>query len=163
MGVLVTLWLVRIALLLYLAAIVRLLTAKADAVTRGCWTAGCVFMTLHVVAAMGVFHGWSHEQAWRHTAEQTAATVGVAVGAGVYFNYLFVLLWGADAAWWWVAEPTYRARPRWATLAVHGYLAFLIFNATVVFESGWLRWLGAAATLSLVGVWWHSRSRVVSA
>lgn len=72
-------------------------------------------------------HGWSHAAAYRHTAEAGG------FGAGVYVNYLFAAVWLADAAWMWAAPTAYRHRPRWVGVAVHGFLAFIVFNATVVF------------------------------
>ena len=157
MGTLVTLWLVRFALVAYLASLARMLSGRTDGVTRGLWAAGFVMLALHVVAAFGVVHDWSHTQAWEHTAAETEATVGFAVGAGVYFNYLFVLLWGGDVAWWWLDAESYRARPRWVMYTIHIYLAFIVFNGVVVFESGLLRWLGVLATIGLSIAWWKHR------
>lgn len=153
------LWLVRLALLCYAAALTRLLSGRVDALARAAWTAGFVLLTLHVLAAFAAVHHWSHARAWEHTAAETQATLGLALGAGVYFNYVFVLLWGIDVVWWWTSAATYRVRSRWLTLAVHGYLAFVVFNSVVVFESGPLRWLGLLATLGLGVVWWTHRAR----
>jgi hypothetical protein len=84
-------------------------------------------MLLHIAVAFHAVHGWSYEEAYRHTAE-----VG-GVGEGVYVNYLFVAVWLADVLWMWVAPDGYRRRPQWISLAVHGFLAFIVLNATVVF------------------------------
>ena len=43
-----------------------------------------------------------------------------------------------------------RRRPAWMTWALFGYLGFMTFNATVVYEEGLIRWLGAGMCL-LVG------------
>jgi hypothetical protein len=93
------------------------------------WALGCVLTALHVAIAFHVGHGWSHEAAWQHTKQ-----VG-GYGDGVYVNYLFALVWLADAIWCWVAFDSYRARPGWLNWSVHGFLAFVVFNAAVVFGS----------------------------
>jgi hypothetical protein len=41
----------------------------------------------------------------------------------------------------------YQARPRAIEWAVQGLLAFIAFNATVVFGARAIRWVGLAATL----------------
>jgi hypothetical protein len=66
------------------------------------------------------------------------------VGAGVYFNYLFVALWLLDVAWWWLCPAGYLARPAWLGIALQGYLFFIAFNGAVVFASGPIRWVGLA-------------------
>src|SRR5207247_4306515 len=48
------------------------------------------------------YHRWSHAVAWRHTAERTQDLLGVAVGDGIYFSYLFLVLWIIDVVWLWL-------------------------------------------------------------
>jgi hypothetical protein len=52
----------------------------------------------------------------------------------------------------------YQNRPRWITATVHAFLAFLFFHGTVVFASGFSRWLGGVATPMLILLWWRSRA-----
>ena len=47
-----------------------------------------------------------------HLARQTAEATGQALGGGLYVNYAFALVWGADVAWWWLGPRSYLARPR---------------------------------------------------
>jgi hypothetical protein len=94
------------------------------------WSLGCVLLWLHVAVAFHLGHGWSHAAAWEHT--QAAGGFGF----GVYVNYAVMLVWLADAAWLWVAFDWYFTRPRWLHWAVHGFIAFVVFNAAVVF-GGW--------------------------
>lgn len=96
---------------------------------RAVWTVGCVFFLLHAAVAMHAGHAWSHGDAFRHTEE-----VG-GVGAGIFVNYLFGAVWLGDVLWMGLAPNGYRSRPRWVGLAVHGFLAFVVFNATVVFAT----------------------------
>jgi hypothetical protein len=42
-------------------------------------------------------------------------------------------VWLADVLWVWVAPTSYLARPRWLHWSIHGFLAFVVFNAAVVF------------------------------
>lgn len=150
------LWTARVAALGY-AASVGLLLADRDhawsSATRAAYTAGCVTLWVHVGLAFHSAHGWSHASAVRHTAEQTAAMVGVASGAGVYLNYLFMAVWAADAAYWWGhGHVGYRRRSRGLTWAVHGFLAFIVFNAAVVFVGGWPQVMGVVVSVVLAGL-----------
>jgi hypothetical protein len=115
---------------------------------RLAWTLGLLMLLLHLVVAFGVAHGWSHAAAVEHVRQ-----VG-GFGAGIAVNYLFAAVWLADVAWWW-ADPTGRAtRPRWVGWAVHGFLAFVVVNAAVIFGPAERQWvyalgLGLLAALSL--------------
>lgn len=107
-------------------------------------------MTLHVIFAFWFVHGWSHGNAVAATAKDTLEVTGNAFGGGVWFNYLFLLLWNVDGLWWWLNETSYMQRPRWVTGLIYGFLAFIAFNATVVFETGGMRAFGIAATAILI-------------
>jgi hypothetical protein len=103
---------------------------RDSAAGRTLWAVGCLFLWLHIAIAFHLGHGWSHRAAWEHT-----RAVG-GYGDGVFVNYAFALVWLADAIWARVARGSYRTRPRWLHRAVHGFLAFVVFNAAVVF-AGW--------------------------
>jgi hypothetical protein len=151
-GSMVTLWSVRAAGLCYVVAIAAWIRQRPH-LARIAWTISLGCYLCHVAAAFGFYHGWSHQAAYRETARQTAALFGMWWGGGLYFNYLFTLVWALDVVWLW----RYRKRPRWIALAVHTFMAFLFFNATVVFASGWIRWSGVLATLALALLWFVSR------
>jgi hypothetical protein len=123
---------------------------------RVAWTAGFLLLCLHVAAAFHLVHGWSHADAYESTARRTADAVGWASGAGLYANYLFLLVWGADVAWWWLAPAGYRSRPAWAEGVIQGYLAFIAFNAAVIFAAGPARWVSLGVGV-LIGVVWLRR------
>jgi hypothetical protein len=116
---------------------------------RWTWTGGFAVLLLHVVCAFHFYHDWSHEAAYRATARQTAAVTGLVWGGGLYVNYLFVLVWGADVCWWWCRPGGYQGRCRCIEWTVQGFLAFILFNATVVFGAGPARWLGLAVAVLL--------------
>lgn len=108
------------------------------------WAWGALAAIFHVAVAMHAGHGWSHADAVRHTAEVSG------VGAGVWVNYAFVAVWLADAGWLVVARESYQCRPRWVAWAVHGFLAFVVVNAAVIFAADWQR--GVIWSLLIVGL-----------
>ena len=146
-----TRWTVRIALLLYFAALIG-----PRSTARTLYTLGLLFYLTHVAAAFHFFHHWSHTNAYIETARQTNALFHLNWGGGLYFNYAFSLLWLIDAIWWWTApearpervqrvEWAYNHRPAWLAATIHGFIAFMAFNATVIFAHGPVRWIAAAA------------------
>ena len=106
---------------------------------------------VHVALAFGVVHHWSHGEAYRFTAEQSRRLTGVNAGAGIYLNYLFMLVWAGDCAFWWMAGcDAYRRRRRPIAFAVHGFLLFIAINATVVFAAGATRFVAATVCAALL-------------
>jgi hypothetical protein len=130
--------------------------------SRLAWTAGCGLYLLHVACAFEYYHHWSHAEAYAATARQTAVITGLDWGGGLYANYAFTLIWLGDVCWWWADAGRYANRPRWIDVLVHGFLGFIVFNATVVFATGFSRWFGVAACVLLIGVWWKERRRAAS-
>jgi len=153
-------WTVRVALLLYALALFLRLGHRLR-IARLAWTAGFLAMVLHVAAAFHVVHGWSHADAYAETARKTAAQVGLDWGGGVYLNYLFVAVWLADVLGWWRGLAAYEARPRAVEWAVQGFLFFMAFNATVVFENGPTRWVAVAVCAALAWACFH-RANILS-
>lgn len=144
-----TRWSVRLAMALYVLSLV-LRARAADRAARSAWTAGCLALVAHIALAFHFTHHWSHAVAYEETARQTAEVVGLDWGGGIYANYAFAMVWLLDVAWWWRGLEAYRSRPRWIDWIVQGFLAFIAFNATVVFATGVVRGLGLAATLLLL-------------
>jgi hypothetical protein len=120
---------------------------RVDPAARIWWSAGFAWAGLHTAIAFHAVHGWSHVAAYEHTARAGG------FGAGIYVNYLFLLVWGMDVGLMWAAPRSFHQRPRWLTRAVLGFLAFVVFNATVVFATSPLRWLSAAAFALLIWGW----------
>jgi hypothetical protein len=159
-GELVTIWTVRAATLLYIAAVSLWLTARTPRgglAARLSWSIGCLLYLAHVWCAFQFFHGWNHQAAYAETARQTGEVFGLGWGGGLYFNYLFTLVWLTDVIWWWAHEESYRRRPRWIAASIHAFMAFMFFNGAVVFASGFSRWVGLAATPMLLVLWWRGR------
>ena len=75
------------------------------------------------------------------------AEMGRCAGEGLYFNYLFLLVWIADVLFWWLRPERYETRPAWLEYGIHGYLFFIAFNGAVIFESGVTRIGGIVAVV----------------
>ena len=123
---------------------------------RSLWTLGCSFLLLHIAIAFHLGHGWSHGAAWEHTRQ-----VG-GYGDGIFVNYAFALVWLADVIWMWAAFRSYLGRPRWLKCAIHGFLAFVVFNAAVVFADWGLRLLFLTWFLGFAGAIYYVRRTAVS-
>jgi hypothetical protein len=164
LGVALTKWTIWAALLGYAIGAAVLLVARHElrrsSLARLAWTLGCVAYLGHVYSAFQFYHGWSHASAFEETARQTRETVGWEVGEGLFVSYFFTAVWLADVIWWWRAgDENYLRRSRVFTIALHTFFFFVVFNATVVFESGAVRWLGLALCLGLASLWWSTRKR----
>ena len=149
-GSMLTVHTARAMALLYAAGLALMLGGRWRE-GRVVWTLGCVMLWVHVAAAFHFVHGWSHVHALEQTADQTAAMAGVRSGAGVYLNYLVMLVWAADVAFWRLAgSERYRRRSLAITASLHGFLLFMMFNAAVVFVRGGTRYVGVAIAVLLV-------------
>jgi len=127
---------------------------KLDNWTRVAFTIAIVALIAHYISAFHFYHHWSHEAAYIETARQTAEVFKVNWGGGIFINYSLLMLWIADVALWWMAGLTsYRRRPLWILLTWHGFLVFVLFNATVVFKAGMQRWIGLLICLILCLSW----------
>ena len=74
------------------------------------WLAGVLLLAVHIAMAMAIVHGWSHASAVAATARATNAVFGVDWGGGVYANYLFLIVWAAETAWWRASPASYAGR-----------------------------------------------------
>jgi hypothetical protein len=133
---------VRLALV-YWAVAVALMIRSLSSTARLAWTLGCAAYLVHVGLAFEYAHHWSHGEAFRHV------EVVSGYGEGIFVSYLFTLVWSVDVLWWWMDAKGYRQRPRWIGWTVHGFMVFVIVNATVIFESGPTRWVGVGVLTSL--------------
>jgi hypothetical protein len=150
-----TIW---ISILAYTVGCVVFATARkqsnGDKWTRLAWTFGCAALVAHFICAFNFYHSWSQQSAYVDTARQTAEVVGINWGGGLFINYVVAILWIADVTWWWLAGlSAYRRRAWLITLLWHGFLLFIIFNATIVFKDGLTRWIGLLVCLTL-GLSW---------
>lgn len=123
---------------------------------RLAWTIACLSLLIHIACAFHFYHEWSQDSAYQETARQTAEVFGLNWGGGLYINYALMLGWIADVVWWWRGLDGYRRRPAALVAIWQGFLMFIFFNATVVFETGPLRYTGLFLCLGLCLLWWRS-------
>jgi hypothetical protein len=121
---------------------------------RWCWTLAWAAFVVHLGMAFHHYHHWSHDDAVRHTQEVSG------FGEGVYVSDLFAVAWTADVAAWWLRPAWYARRSPWNDRALHGFMLFMVFNATIVYETGFIRWAGAALFVWLALVWAARRLRL---
>jgi hypothetical protein len=154
---------VRLALVYYAAALtLMLLLQRAEwsaargrgRLARWCWTWSCLTYAVHVTLAFHFYHHWSHADAVRHTFEVSG------FGPGIYVSHLFTALWSSDVAAWWLAPAWYARRSVWIDRGLHAFMVFVVFNATIVYESGPIRWAGVALFGELALVWWYRQRQV---
>ena len=81
----------------------------------------------HICLAFDQRYAWSHAIAYAETARQTRELFGLDWGGGIYFNYLFTLLWPIDLVWW---RGPFSA-------GIHAFMLFMFLNGVVVFGKWW--------------------------
>lgn len=148
-----------VAFVAYVIALLPGAYAARTSWSRVWWTLGCVVFIIHVISAFHFIHYWSHADAYAATARQTNELAGINFGGGVYFNYLFTVLWVIDVAWWWTSPASRQARSRAITYTLHGFMFFMWFNGTVVFGNGVARWMGVGAFVFLGLLWVRQRRK----
>lgn len=112
---------------------------------RWFWTLAWGIFVIHVCLAFHLVHHWSHGAAWEATRVQGG------IGDGIYFNYLVLVVWLIDVAWWWLWPQRHLTQNRWLSGIIQGFLAFMWFNATVVFAHDYL-WIVGTLGFLLLGV-----------
>lgn len=123
-------------------------TSRRGTLARWCWTLAWATYLIHLGMAFHHYHHWSHAAAMEHT-RQVSGT-----GEGIYVSHLFTLVWTADVVYWWWRPARYARRSPWIGWLLHAFMVFIIFNATVVYETGFIRWAGGLllATLAILGM-----------
>jgi hypothetical protein len=158
---LLILWTARVVLAGTIACGVWALRARRQlADSRGfrlLWSATLLMLVVHVACAYHFRHHWSHAAAYDDTARRSQELVGTPVGSGLYWNDALVVWWTADVLWMWAAPGSYRRRPRWWSWSLAGFLAFMMFNAAIVFAVGPARWVGVAGCVMLLVCWFAGR------
>ena len=143
------------AFALWVGAVVLMLRAPAAEwvgptgavrVARWCWGLGAVTFVLHVAVAFHFAHRWSHANGIRHVEETSG------FGPGLFVSYFFTLLWAADAGWWVLEPASYATRAKWLGTAIHGFMAFIVLNGTVVFGHPPMREVSAGVFVVLAVV-----------
>ena len=136
----------RVMTLLWAIAMAGRIRLGRTPVTRAWWTAACLAFIVHVATAFDRIHDWSHARAFDHVEETSG------YGPGVFVSYAFTLLWAADVLYWLIRPVDYASRSRQWEIALHGFFAFIMFNGTVVYETGFIRWAGLAMFAGLAAL-----------
>ncbi len=128
-------------------------SSRRGALARWCWTLAWATYLIHLGMAFHHYHHWSHAAAMEHT-RQVSGT-----GEGIYASHLFTLVWTADVVFWWWRPARYARRAPWVGWLLHGFMVFIIFNATVVYETGLIRWAGGLLLAALAVLWLFRRQK----
>ncbi len=136
---------------------------RGKAFARWAWTIGCFGLLSHVACAFHFYHNWSQASAYRETARQTAELFSFHWGGGLYINYAFMTAWLVNVLWWWRGFSAYDQRPRAWVWGWRAFFLFMIFNATVVFKTGALRWIGLAMCVGMALIWWQTDRKGINA
>jgi hypothetical protein len=141
-------WAAAVALLTYLRPGERRAEFGRGRLARWCWTLAWATYLVHLAMAFHFYHHWSHDDAVRHTEDVSH------FGAGIYVSHFYTLVWSLDVVFWWLRPGRYAARSPWVDGLLHSFMAFIVFNATVVYEGGLIRWAGLIgfALLGLLGL-----------
>jgi hypothetical protein len=147
---------IRLALVYYVLAASLMLrlpagdwraSAGRGRLARWCWTLAWAAYLVHLGMAFHHYHSWSHAAAVEHTRQVSG------VGAGIYASHLFTLVWTMDVLFWWLQPARYATRSPWIDRMLHGFMAFIIFNGTIVYENGPIRWFGILMFSVLALLW----------
>ncbi|MCU0720771.1 MAG: hypothetical protein MUC83_13765 [Pirellula sp.] len=128
----------------FLGSISRILSraqqiARLERVYRWTWFLAGIFTWIHVFASYGLVHNWSHSAVLKHTGDESYAVIGLRVPWGVYANFVFAGILSGYSGWMILKKGRESAG---LDTFVYFFLAFIVFNALVIFKTGPIRWIG---------------------
>ncbi|MCO8125097.1 hypothetical protein NHH03_25400 [Stieleria sp. TO1_6] len=126
--------------------------ASAQSVYAWTWLIGALCVCVHIAASYGYVHHWDHAAALQATAIESQRVTGISAAWGVYVNFAFAMIWLFYSA----AMLRLRRRLAGWDTAVFLFTGGIVLMASVVFESGTVRWMSLAgfavlAVISLTG------------
>ena len=116
---------------------------------------GACLLSVNISASYGFVYDWSHRAAIEATANDSFQTTGVRAGWGVYVNFLFVTIWLLYS----IELLTHGVRYPTVDKSIYVFTAAILASATILFETGTIRYLAALSFLVLIGL--HVRMRAV--
>lgn len=126
---------------------------KLEATCAWSWLIGAALLSIHIVASYTFVYHWNHQAALAATAEDSFRVTGVRASWGVYVNFAFAAIWLSYS----LACLTGKRRHGWFDTAIYLFLAFIVACATILFETGTIRWTATVAALILLAQ--HARAR----
>jgi len=121
---------------------------------RWLWLSGFVFYLCHMGLAFHHYHDWSQSAAWEATARDTEELTGWRSGVGLLVNYAFAV--------WLAIELVFQFRNgKPVSLALEGFIFFMIVNGAILFGEGPVRWFGLVLSARIL-VSWIQRFRLRS-
>ena len=147
-----SLWLIRMALLLMVVVFSIELRGgnRTDRMTASLWLAGAVLALGHGIGTVATFHHGSQTLAFESTAQRTEQLLGIRFGAGLFVNYVFLIVWLVDALMAILLPVRYRRLQRLYVYATDGFLLFIAINGAIVFQTGWSRSIGVISLIFLL-------------
>lgn len=124
------------------------------------WSLGCIFALIHVFCAFQFIHDWNHQIAVKHTIIETERVTGLRFEYGIYFNYLFLLVWTIDCIKLHNAHSNRKigaTHSLWSRF-VHIYMLLIIISATIIFEEGFIRYI-SFISLALLALLFYFSAR----
>ena len=112
--------------------------ANLESAYRWAWFWAGIFTWVHVFASYGLVHGWSHAAVLKHTGDESYAVIGLRVPWGVYANFIFAGMLSGYSGWMLLRK----GRVKGLDSVIYFFLAFIVFNALVIFKTGLIRWIG---------------------
>jgi hypothetical protein len=115
--------------------------------------AGVALGVVHSVLALGVVYGWNHRLAVDLAAQRAASIYGVAWPGSLYVNYVFLVWWAAETAWWWRSPDTFLTRPASLNWLWRLMVFTMVVNGAVIFATPAGRTAGLALLAGLLWAW----------
>ena len=154
-GVYVTIWLSMAGLLL--GEVGRRRHRQTRIVPRwaqACSAAGFALGVAHALLALGMVYGWNNARAVELTALRAKTVYGIAWAGSLYVNYVFLMWWAADTAWWWQSPDTFLRRPAALDWLWRLMTFTMVVNGAVIFGSTAGRIAGVPLVIGLLAVWY---------
>ncbi len=133
--------------------VVKLRNSVRAEPARTLYTAALAFAIVHVLVAFDLVYAWSQDAAIEATARQTAEVVGIRWGGGIFVNYLFLALWGADVWHWWVSPGPHEQRSTRLEGLRLVFFLFMFINGAIIFAGPVARLVGIPAAAAVMTAW----------
>ncbi|WP_417377307.1 hypothetical protein [Gimesia maris] len=112
------------------------------------WMIGVCLLSVHIAASYGFVYHWSHRASIEAAANDSFQTTGVRAGWGVYVNFFFAAIWLCYS----VEMLTHGVRHRTIDKIIYVFTAAILASATILFETGTIRYLSVLGFLVLIAL-----------